>query len=99
MFCVLLSWLVAVVIVFVVASEGWQTAKADSVGEKYLAARVHPHLQNHEYEGDSAWAEAQAFFFDSFFFFSRREMNMTKQPKENQACKLNQWWGWSELVL
>lgn len=35
---------VAVVVVFVVASQGWQAAQADGVGEKDLAAGVHPHL-------------------------------------------------------
>lgn len=37
--------LVAVVVVFIVASQGWQTANAHSIGEKNLTRSIHPHLK------------------------------------------------------
>lgn len=40
----ILSLLVAVIVAFVVASDCWQNAYAKSIGEKYLAPGIHPHL-------------------------------------------------------
>ncbi len=41
----LFALLVAIVVVLIVAPQRWQTAYAYSIGEKYLAPSIYPHLQ------------------------------------------------------
>lgn len=58
-----LCLLVAVVVVFIVASQGWQTANAHSIGEKNLTRSIHPHLktvQLHKVFVSSVWRNSVA---------------------------------------
>lgn len=47
--CVWVS-LIAVIVVFVVTSQGCETSQADSIREKYLGTSIHPYLEREEEE-------------------------------------------------